>query len=191
MTSAKRILGEKRRVILPIVIVLAANVAVFAGAVVPLTRRVDSAADRAAVAAGTLAQARARHQAAEGLVSGKARANEELQRFYREVLPTDWTAARRITYLRLVQLAREHGLQPSRTGSEPQSDKDSALARLQTSMQLTGDYASIRRFIYDLETAPEFVVIENVALGQGSEANAPLVLTIEVSTYYWAGGAGD
>ena len=190
MTSARRILGEKRRLILPIAIVLAANVAIFAAAVVPLTRRVASAADRAALAAETLGQARARHEAAKALVSGLGRADDELHRFYRDVLPGDWTAARRITYLRLVQLAREHGLQPARTGSEPQANKDSALARLQMTMQLTGDYASIRRFIYDLETAPEFVVIENVALAQGSEANAPLVLTIEVSTYYWAGGAG-
>jgi len=190
MTSARRILGEKRRVVLPIAIVLAANVAVFAGAVVPLARRVDSAAGRAAVAAETLGQAQARHRAAEALVSGKDRAEEELRRFYREVLPPDWTAARRVTYLRLVQLAREHGLQPARTGSEPQTNRDSVLARLQMTMQLTGDYASVRHFIYDLETAPDFVVIENVALAQGSEANAPLVLTIEVSTYYWAGGAG-
>jgi len=190
MTSARRILGEKRRLILPIAIVLAANVAIFAAAVVPLTRRVDSAADRAALATETLGQARARHQAAEALVTGMGQADDELHRFYQEVLPADWTAARRITYLRLVQLAREHGLQPARTGSEPQTNKDSALARLQMTMQLTGDYASIRRFIYDLETAPDFVVIENVALAQGSEANAPLVLTIEVSTYYWAGGAG-
>ena len=190
MTSARRILGEKRRVVLPIAIVLAANVAVFAAAVVPLSRRVNSAADRAAVAAGTLGQARARHDAAKALVSGKDRADDELRRFYREVLPADWTAARRITYLRLVQLAREHGLQPERTGFEPQSNTESSLARLLMTMQLTGDYASIRRFIYDLETAADFVVIENVALAQGTEANAPLVLTIEVATYYWTGEAG-
>ena len=191
MTSARRILSEKRRVVLPMAIVLAANVAVFAAAVVPLARKVDSAAERAGRAADLLAQAKARHRAAEALVSGKVRADEELRRFYREVLPADWTAARRITYRRLVQLAREHDLQPARSGSEPQANKESALSRLQMSMQLTGDYASIRQFIYQLESAPEFVVIENIALAQGSEASAPLVLTIEVSTYYWAGGAGE
>jgi len=191
MTSARRILREKRRVVMPMAIVLAANVAIFAAAVLPLARRVDGAAGRAARAAETLGQAQTQHRSAQALVSGKVKADEELRRFYRETLPADWTAARRITYLRLVQLAREHGLQPARTGSEPQANRESALARLQMTMQLSGDYASIRQFIYDLETAPEFVVIENVALAQGSDANAPLVLTIDVSTYYWAGGAGD
>lgn len=191
MTLARRIAREKRRVVLPIAVALAANVVIFAAAVLPLSRNVDNAADRAARAADSLAQARARHQAAQAVVSGRARADEDLQKFYREVLPADWTAARRITYVRLVQLAQQHGLRQARTGAEPQADRESALTRLQMTMQLTGDYPSIRQFIYDLESAPEFVVLENVALAQGQDANAPLMLTVEVSTYYWTKRDGE
>ena len=43
-------------------------------------------------------------------------------------------------------------------------------------MVLEGEYRDVRRFIHALETAPEFVVIEDVALVQG-ERNAPLTLT--------------
>lgn len=191
MTLVRRIAREKRRVVLPIAVALAANLAVVAAAVVPLSRKVDSAADRAARAADALAQARARHQAAQAVVSGQVRADQELQKFYREVLPADWTSARRITYVRLVQLAQQHGLRQARTGAEPQADRESALTRLQMTMQLTGDYPSIRQFIYDLESAPEFVVLENVALAQGQDANAPLMLTVEVSTYYWTKRDGE
>ena len=52
-------------------------------------------------------------------------------------------------------------------------------------MVLAGNYADIRRFIYELDTAPEFVVIEDVSLAQREEGAAPLVLTLQVSTYYW------
>ena len=53
-------------------------------------------------------------------------------------------------------------------------------------MVLEGEYRDVRRFIHKLETAPEFVVIEDVALVQG-EQNAPLTLTVKLSTYYKAG----
>ena len=53
----------------------------------------------------------------------------------------------------------------------------------------TGDseYEDIRRFIYELETAPEFILIEEVVLSQGDESEEALVLTLGVSTYYLAG----
>ena len=53
-------------------------------------------------------------------------------------------------------------------------------------MVLQGEYRDVRRFIHKLETAPEFVVIESVTLVQG-EKNAPLILTVKLSTYYKAG----
>ena len=54
---------------------------------------------------------------------------------------------------------------------------------------LQGDYEGIRRFIYALETAPEFVIIDDVSLAQ-AEANKPLTLTLELSTYYRLGDNG-
>lgn len=187
MSLFKRILAEKRRYVLPIGVVFAANIVVFAAAVLPLQRKVDTAAVRATRAANLRAEAQAHYRAAQAVVSGKQRADEELHRFYTQVLPTDWTAARRITYLRLVQLAAQDGLKPARAGAEPEKKHDSALSRLQMTMQLQGDYRQIRTFIYDLEKAPEFVVIENVALAQAQEAGGPLMLTLDVSTYYWTG----
>jgi len=53
-------------------------------------------------------------------------------------------------------------------------------------MALEGEYRDVRRFIHKLETAPEFVVIESIGLVQ-AEKNAPLTLTVKLSTYYKAG----
>ena len=52
-------------------------------------------------------------------------------------------------------------------------------------MLLAGEYENIRRFIEALETAPEFLVIEEVVLSQRQEASdSELVLTLGLSTYY-------
>jgi len=190
MTSVGRVLREKRRIVTPLTVALAVNAGIFLLAVVPLGRRVQGATVRAEAATARLRDAQTRHAAAEATLSGKSRADVELRRFYREVLPPDWTAARRITYARLVQLAGEFNLRPARTGAEPQANRESALTRLQMTMVLSGAYADIRAFIHALEKASEFVVIENVALAQGDTANAPLTLTLEVATYYWAGDDG-
>ena len=66
----------------------------------------------------------------------------------------------------------------------PERQPDSPLARLRTTLVLSGGYRNVRRFIYELETAPAFVVIEEVLLEQGTGDTADLVLTLGVSTYY-------
>ena len=48
---------------------------------------------------------------------------------------------------------------------------------------LSGTYPEMRDFLYQLETAPEFVVVDNVQLAEGSEGGG-LVLTLDLSTYY-------
>ena len=51
---------------------------------------------------------------------------------------------------------------------------------------LVGDYADIRKFLYEVETSQEFVVIERVALSQPSAAQggAQLELALSVATYF-------
>ncbi len=53
-------------------------------------------------------------------------------------------------------------------------------------MALEGDYENIRRFIYQLESGSDFVVIDSVALAQDAQAGAPLTLTLGLSTYFLA-----
>ena len=57
-------------------------------------------------------------------------------------------------------------------------------------MVLEGDYQAVRQFLYELETTPEFIIVDDVSLTQ-AEAGKPLSLTIEVSTYYRQGRSGN
>jgi hypothetical protein len=188
MKLLRRIFRERRALVLPVAAALGANALIYAAAVVPLSETVRRASLRAQATAAAFAAARERHAAAQATVDGKQRADEEIEKFYKDVLPADPASARRIAYTRLEQLARQFSLRPSRTGTEAERDRDSSLPRLVVKMIVAGDYRNIREFIYELESSPEFVVIENVALAQSEEANAPLVLTIEVATYYRAKG---
>ena len=56
---------------------------------------------------------------------------------------------------------------------------------------LSGDYRNIRRFIHELETAPEFLVLENVELTQSEIENRGLNVSVDIATYYRAGANGD
>jgi hypothetical protein len=123
---------------------------------------------------------------AEAMKTGQERAAQQLARFYDTVLPQGQEGARRMTYRRLATLADESNLDYDRRTIQIKESRESALERMDMTMVLEGDYRDVRRYIHKLETAPEFVVIEDVGLVQG-ERNAPLTLTLKLSTYYKAG----
>jgi Tfp pilus assembly protein PilO len=68
----------------------------------------------------------------------------------------------------------------------PEKIKDSTLARLQASIELVGRYDDVRDFLYELETAEDFVVVDSIVLSEGEDTSAPLDFTLVVSTYYRA-----
>ena len=183
-TLLRRIFTEYRRVIVPLVAALIINIVAYAALVYPLSQRVANVAERNQTAAQALTAARADYAQAAGLVSGKSRASTELATFYTKVLPADLPAARRLTHLRLAQLARESGVELGHETLEPdERRKDSSLERLRGTMELVGSYAAIRRFIHQLEVAPEFVVIDNVQLSEEAQGDN-LKVQVELSTYY-------
>jgi Tfp pilus assembly protein PilO len=191
MSLWRRIFDEKRRLIVPLLIAIGVNVAVYALVVYPLERRVATADARAESAATARKTAERNFQNAQATVTGKDRADEELQRFYQSVLPASQTAARRISYVRLARMARESGLQPDRAESVAEGIRESRLSRLTTRMVLDGQYSEIRQFLHRIETAPEFTVIEDVKLDRLAAEDSALVLEITISTYYWTNGDGD
>jgi hypothetical protein len=192
MSLARRILSEKRGAVIPLVVALLINIGVYALVVYPLGVKSATAADRA-VAAAAARQAAERDMASAGaLVAGKARADEELATFYQKVLPSDSDEARRVTYARLPALARKANMKFTERHAEidPLSQKDSQLGRVRTRMVLEGDYQSVRQFLYELETTPEFIIVDDVTLAQ-ADATTPLVLTVDVSTYYRQARSGN
>jgi hypothetical protein len=184
-----RILQEKQRLIWPLALVLVANAAVFAIVVYPLSSKVASGQEEANAATLALNNARRDYANARATVTGKSQADTELKKFYSDVLPPDLSGARRITYLPIGQLARESNLRVDRQTSDFARIRESSLSRFTQTAVLTGDYSDIRRFIYKLESRPEFIVIENVELSQNeNEASRGITVTLQVATYFRTGG---
>jgi Tfp pilus assembly protein PilO len=187
----RRVLQDKRRVVIPVVAGLFLNLVLFAGIVYPLGVRVRSMEARAQAAARELQGAEREAAEAKGVTQARDRTGTALKAFYQEVLPSNHAQARQATFLRLTQLAEQHNLEQSRRSTDPRQDRDSTLARLQISMTLRGSYEDIRRFIYEVETGSDFIVIDSIALQQGEEPGAPLTLALALSTYYRAGNDGS
>ena len=183
--AVARIFAEKRSWLVPLAVALLANVAVYVLAVYPLSIKVRGAEARERAAAAELAAARNDQASAQAAHAARDRATAALSSFYTDVLPHDLTGARRVTYLRVAQLAQKLGLRAvHRTYAPEKPERDSSLGKLRTDMTFAGDYDEIRQFIYDLEAAPEFVVIEDMTLAEGAESGASLLLTLSLSTYY-------
>jgi len=184
MTLWKRVLLEKRLLIIPLALALLLNVIAYIAIVRPLGVKAAGVADRAAAATRSVATAERDFANAQNLVTGKTRADEELSTFYDKVLPADQSSARRLTYTAVPALARKRNVKflDRRSDVEPEK-RDSQVGRLKIRVELQGDYESLRQFIYDLESAPEFVIIDDVTLMQSDPAR-PLTLSLELSTYY-------
>ena len=180
----RRVVAEKRVVVLLVAIGLIVDAGLYALVVYPEFVRVENAGLRAAAAAAGLEAARRRFESARLAADGRARAEAGLHAFHQEILPRDLAGARALTFARLAALASEHGLLMERRASATDREEDSLLTRLQVSMLLSGAYRDIRRFIHALETAPEFLVIEEIVLSRGDESEGGEVLNLVLSTYY-------
>ena len=80
MTLLKRILDEKRAIIVPLVIAALLNVAAYALVVYPLVVKSTGAADRAEAAARDLKAAERDQAVARALVTAKSRAEQATSR---------------------------------------------------------------------------------------------------------------
>jgi Tfp pilus assembly protein PilO len=189
-----RVMAEKRRLIVPLVLVIVANALLYALVVFPLGRQVTSAEVEAREQHNQLNRARLDYQSAKATVSGKQQADAALEKFYKEVLPADQGQARKLTFTRLAQLAKQAHVQLEHGTNAVKHEKGSGLSKLTTNYTLTGDYRDVRRFIYALETAPEFLVLENVGLsaatGEPQQARS-LSMSLEIATYFRSGDVGD
>jgi len=186
-----RAIREKGTVLIVLGAVIAINAAVAGLVVSPMAARVASGEQSAAIAAQALKAAERDLAAATATLAGRTRADQDLVRFYTSILPVDLAGARRATYLVLSQIARDAQLQIQRRTEavEPPRTRgpreiEPALTRLGITMVLKGDYESVRQFLRDVEASRSFIVIDNVAVTEGTDSGTALVLTVELSTYF-------
>jgi Tfp pilus assembly protein PilO len=185
MTNLRRIVLEHRRIVYILAAALVINAALYGLVVYPLAQRVQSGEQEAGDSTRDLNAARKTFEAARGTVTGKKEADAELAKFYQDVLPGDFSTARRLLYPHLDQLAREVNL--SVGGSRFTSEKDDSLGDLRKVsmlMNLTGEYSDIRAFIHELETATEFLVLESVSVTSTADNDRRLNVQAQVATYY-------
>ena len=182
-----RILGEHRRVLYPLAAGLVVNALAYGVFVYPLAQQVANIQERDQVAEIDLVAARTEHKRAAGTLGGKDRATQELATFYGTVLPVDFPSARRLTHLRIPQLASRANLRYESASVSIEQERDSSLTRVETEIALTGRWSDLRAFIHGLETEPQFVVIDNIQLTEGDaggSADGTFQVTLELSTYY-------
>ena len=177
----QRVIAEHRRTVFALISGVIINLLVFAFVVYPLQSDVANVEQRTKTAEAALAAAQAEFGRANGALTGKDRALKELDTFYTSVLAQDLTGARRLTFSRLAQLAAQSNLDFERRQYEPVIERGSNLTRLKVSMELAGDYEDVRDFIYEIESSPEFVIIDDVTLTDSADA---LRLSLQLSTYF-------
>jgi Tfp pilus assembly protein PilO len=184
VTDLRRIVSENRRVVWTITAALVVNAALYVLVVYPLSGRVQAEQQESGEATRQLIEAQRTHAAARGTVTGKKQADEELQRFYRDVLAANPSGARKVLYPNVDQLARNSNLTPFSSQWEADPRTTGELRRLGITLTLEGEYPNIRRFIHELETAPEFLVLESVIVTQQQDGERNLNVTARVATYY-------
>jgi hypothetical protein len=186
MTLTGRIFAERRKIVLPIIGFLVANLGVLGAVVWPLQQRVDGADEARLQATSELAAARRKEDAAKGQKVGKELAETQLREFYTQTLPKDFSSAVDVTNFWLGATAERSRLKFKTGQWDETAVKDSSLVKVSGTVALVGEYANVRRFLYEVETAEEFVIIEKVELSQPNvtQGGASLELTLTVATYF-------
>ena len=91
----------------------------------------------------------------------------DLETFYKQVLPADVAAARRITAVKPSSWRASTTCGTSAAATNEEEIDESSLVRLTVSDDacpaITTTFAA---FIYALETSPDFLVIDNVGIGR-------------------------
>ena len=180
----QRVFQEHRRTVYLLAAAFLANVLIYAFIVYPLSQRVANVEQSTASAERALTAARAEHGKASGTLTGKDRASKELTTFYSSVVAQDMAGARRLSYGRLRRLAEQSHLTYERAKYEPVTERGSSLTKFKAGMDLEGSWADIRTFIHAIETAPEFVVIDDVNLSEAANGGNALRVSVQLSTYF-------
>lgn len=186
MNLLRRIFIERRAVVVPLTVFLLGNIAVLALAVWPLQRTVAGGKESQWQATQGVAAARTQEIQAKTDRAGKDRADIELRKFYTEILPKDDRTAIGATTFSLSRLADESHVTFKVGQWDRVAVKESTLTRLEGQVTLVGEYSNIRKFLYEVETAQEFVIIESVELSSASvtQNDNMLELGLVIATYY-------
>ena len=185
MSLTRRVYADRRKVMLPLLVFLIVNLAVV-GVVFYLESDVDAAEAARQQAILDLGTAKKAETDAKAQRISKERADVELRTFYSDVLPKNLASAVSVTNFWLGRIAAESRLAFRVGNYDHEQVRGSQLTKVTGEIKLTGEYADVRRFLYDVETAEEFVIIEKVELSQPNtvQGSSQLELSLSIATYY-------
>jgi Tfp pilus assembly protein PilO len=193
MNLWQRIYTERRSTILAVGGFLIANIAVLILAVLPLRQSVSDNETAANEARAKLAQAQLKNRQQKDTRVRRDQAQLELGKFYSTVLPKNYNTAVSLLNFQVRQAATDAGLVIADTSTTPMDERESKLTKISEHITLAGNYQNIRKFLYAVETAQEFVVVEKVELVEkASDLANPgpnsLSVGLDISTYYLRSG---
>lgn len=182
----QRIAADKRLWVAPLA-VLGVVVLVLIGLVLgPLAARVRGLESRAHAAVVASATAQRELDQARALSVGQVQAAGDIERFYTDILPADQASARRLTLLRLAQIARASGLDYDRRAFAHEQDRDGRLVRVDQTLVVRGRYDALREFLHAVEAGDDFVVVRSITVAPAGETPGELEAALGISTYYRA-----
>tara|TARA_B100001123_G_scaffold401895_1_gene489054 strand:- start:5197 stop:5721 length:525 start_codon:yes stop_codon:yes gene_type:complete len=163
------------------------NLAIYGFVVSPADNRLARAEGRALAAEDLLDEARENLKAATRQHEKWKASNSQLKRFYEEVLPQNLRDAQTALSSLFDRVADGAGLVVESRTITADPERDSGLGKLSTTMVLSGRYEGIRRFLFEVETSGDFILIEELFVARVDQASQSLVLNLSASTYFWEG----
>ena len=183
----RRVFTEKRAWVASVMGLFLANLVIYGFVVYPGASRLAVAKDRALGAEDLLGEARENVEAATRQTEEWMESDRQLKRFYEEVLPQNLREAQTSLSSLFDRVADRAGLVVESRIITADPERDSELGRLSTTMVLSGRYEDIRRFLFEVETSGDFILIEEVFVAKVDQAGQSLVLNLSASTYFWEG----
>jgi Tfp pilus assembly protein PilO len=182
----RRIVADKRLWVVPLALLAVVDLVLLGVVLGPLAARVRGLETRADTAALAAANAQRDLDAARELSTGTQRAAGDVERFYTEILPADQASARRLTFLRLAQVARDAGLDFDRRAFTQAQERDGRLVRVDQTLVVRGRYDALREFLHAVEAGDDFVVVRSITVARADDGSGELEASLGVSTYYRA-----
>jgi Tfp pilus assembly protein PilO len=177
----------RQRLLLPAIVLLGLNAAVFLVYTLPNVLRERTITSRIGALRTEVERQRGLAASLEKRAETLRQNAEDTKRFYGEVVGT--RSARLVPMLREIEkIARSQGLQTGHAGYSPKELKDTPLVRFGITMPISGSYDKLVSFLEGIERSKQFLIVDSMTLrerlGEGVDLN------VEMSAYFHAGDEG-
>lgn len=178
----------RRYLLAPLAVLLAVNAVAWVGYTLPRSLEHERIAGRVAQLARLVREQRVRTEALTTLAESIRSNERDSERLFREVVcPTERAFLDLIEDLERAVVSS--GLLPDRRTIRRDAIEELGLARYSVSLPASGSYRQLVDLIDEIESAPAFVIIEEIRLASADAGSASL--RVELSTYCVLSEAGD